>query len=83
MFSQGTTKLYFYCTAFPEVFRHAWLVNAGTEANEMAIELDRLATEKTHIIATLGWGHGNTPDTSVAGVTAIWRFFPIFDGRLL
>ncbi|MCL6575452.1 MAG: aminotransferase class III-fold pyridoxal phosphate-dependent enzyme [Kyrpidia sp.] len=66
----------------PGDLRHTYLVNAGTEANEMAIKLARLVTGKTHIIATLGGFHGKTLGSLSATGKGLYRepYLPLVPG---
>ncbi len=66
----------------PGDLRHSYLVNCGTEANEMALKLARLATGKKHFIATLNGFHGKTMGSLSASGKALYRepYFPLVPG---
>jgi len=66
----------------PGDLRHSYLVNGGTEANEMALKLARLATGKKHFISTLNGFHGKTLGSLSASGKALFRepYLPLVPG---
>ncbi len=66
----------------PGELRHSYLVNCGTEANEMALKLARLATGKKDFIATIGGFHGKTFGSLSATGKALFRepYLPLVPG---
>lgn len=66
----------------PGDLRHSYLVNGGTEANEMALKLARLATGKKHFISTLNGFHGKTLGSLSASGKAMFRepYLPLVPG---
>jgi putrescine aminotransferase len=74
------SKLLAYIT--PGDLQHAYLVNCGTEANEMAIKLARLATGKKCFISTEKGFHGKTIGSLSASGKAMFRepYMPLVPG---
>lgn len=66
----------------PGDLRHSYLVNGGTEANEMALKLARLATGKKHFVSTLNGFHGKTLGSLSASGKALFRepYLPLVPG---
>jgi putrescine aminotransferase len=66
----------------PGDLRHSYLVNCGTEANEMALKLARLSTGKKCIISTLNGFHGKTMGSLSASGKALFRepYLPLVPG---
>jgi putrescine aminotransferase len=66
----------------PGDLRHSYLVNCGTEANEMALKLARLATGKQHFVSTLNGFHGKTMGSLSASGKALFRepYLPLVPG---
>ncbi|MCY0882067.1 MAG: aminotransferase class III-fold pyridoxal phosphate-dependent enzyme, partial [Firmicutes bacterium] len=66
----------------PGDLQHTYLVNAGTEANEMALKLARLATGKQWFIATENGFHGKTMGSLSATGKAVFRhpYLPLVPG---
>lgn len=66
----------------PGELRHSYLVNGGTEANEMALKLARLATGKTHFVSALNGFHGKTMGSLSASGKALFRepYLPLVPG---
>ncbi|MFD0693522.1 putrescine aminotransferase [Paenibacillus sp. GCM10027628] len=74
------SKLVAYIT--PGDLQHSYLVNCGTEANEMAIKLARLATGKKWFISTENGFHGKTLGSLSASGKAKFRepYLPLVPG---
>lgn len=66
----------------PGDLQHSYLVNCGTEANEMALKLARLATGKKWIIATRQGFHGKTMGSLSATGKGYYRepYLPLVPG---
>lgn len=66
----------------PGDLQHTYLVNAGTEANEMALKLARLATGKTWFISTEKGFHGKTMGSLSATGKGLYRkpYLPLVPG---
>ena len=66
----------------PGDLRHSYLVNSGTEANEMALKLARLATGKKCFISTVDGFHGKTMGSLSATGKAMFRepYLPLVGG---
>jgi len=66
----------------PGELRHSYLVNCGTEANEMALKLARLATGKQHFISTINGFHGKTFGSLSASGKGTFRepYLPLVPG---
>ncbi|MCY0878271.1 MAG: aminotransferase class III-fold pyridoxal phosphate-dependent enzyme [Firmicutes bacterium] len=66
----------------PGDLQHSYLVNAGTEANEMALKLARLATGKTWFISTEKGFHGKTMGSLSATGKGLYRkpYLPLVPG---
>ncbi|MCY0908881.1 MAG: aminotransferase class III-fold pyridoxal phosphate-dependent enzyme [Sulfobacillus thermotolerans] len=66
----------------PGDLQHSYLVNAGTEANEMALKLARLATGKKHFIAMEKGFHGKTMGSLSATGKGLFRqpYLPLVPG---
>ncbi|MCL5115966.1 MAG: aminotransferase class III-fold pyridoxal phosphate-dependent enzyme [Firmicutes bacterium] len=66
----------------PGDLQHTYLVNAGTEANEMALKLARLATGKTWFISTEKGFHGKTMGSLSATGKGVYRkpYLPLVPG---
>jgi putrescine aminotransferase len=66
----------------PGDLQHSYLVNAGTEANEMALKLARLATGKKCFIATEKGFHGKTMGSLSATGKGVYRtpYLPLVPG---
>jgi putrescine aminotransferase len=66
----------------PGDLQHSYLVNAGTEANEMALKLARLATGKKCFIATEKGFHGKTMGSLSATGKGTYRapYLPLVPG---
>ncbi|MGC5327531.1 aminotransferase class III-fold pyridoxal phosphate-dependent enzyme [Brevibacillus sp. SYSU BS000544] len=74
------SKLVAYIT--PGDLQHSYLVNCGTEANEMALKLARLATGKKYFISTERGFHGKTMFSLSASGKALFRepYHPLVPG---
>lgn len=74
------SKLIAYIT--PGDLQHSYLVNCGTEANEMALKLARLATGKKYFISTENGFHGKTLGSLSASGKAKFRepYLPLVPG---
>ncbi|MFD0620546.1 aminotransferase class III-fold pyridoxal phosphate-dependent enzyme [Paenibacillus sp. GCM10027629] len=74
------SKLVAYIT--PGDLQHSYLVNCGTEANEMAIKLARLATGKKYFITMENGFHGKTLGSLSASGKAKFRepYLPLVPG---
>ncbi|MGO0061440.1 putrescine aminotransferase [Brevibacillus fluminis] len=74
------SKLLAYIT--PGDLQHSYLVNCGTEANEMALKLARLATGKKCFISTEKGFHGKTMFSLSASGKATFRepYHPLVPG---
>ncbi|QQE73692.1 putrescine aminotransferase [Brevibacillus composti] len=74
------SKLVAYIT--PGDLQHSYLVNCGTEANEMALKLARLATGKKYFISTEKGFHGKTMFSLSASGKATFRepYMPLVPG---
>ncbi|MED4909257.1 putrescine aminotransferase [Brevibacillus centrosporus] len=74
------SKLVAYIT--PGDLQHCYLVNCGTEANEMALKLARLATGKTYFISTEKGFHGKTMGSLSASGKGTFRepYLPLVPG---
>ena len=74
------SKLVAYIT--PGDLQHSYLVNCGTEANEMALKLARLATGKKYFISTEKGFHGKTFGSLSASGKAVFRepYLPLVPG---
>lgn len=74
------SKLVAYIT--PGDLQHSYLVNCGTEANEMAIKLARLATGKKYFITFEKGFHGKTMGSLSASGKATFRepYLPLVPG---
>ncbi|WP_257351062.1 putrescine aminotransferase [Pseudalkalibacillus decolorationis] len=74
------SKLVAYIT--PGDLQHTYLVNCGTEANEMALKLARLSTGKKWFISTIGGFHGKTFGSLSASGKAMFRepYLPLVPG---
>ncbi|MGM9985839.1 MAG: putrescine aminotransferase [Bacillaceae bacterium] len=66
----------------PGDLQHTYLVNCGTEANEMALKLARLATGKKYFISTVNGFHGKTLGSLSASGKAMFRepYMPLVPG---
>lgn len=66
----------------PGDLQHTYLVNSGTEANEMALKLARLATGKKHFISTEKGFHGKTFGSLSATGKGLYRtpYLPLVPG---
>lgn len=66
----------------PGDLQHTYLVNCGTEANEMALKLARLATGKKYFISTVNGFHGKTMGSLSASGKAMFRepYMPLVPG---
>lgn len=66
----------------PGDLRHSYLVSSGTEANEMALKLARLATGKKGFIATEKGFHGKTMGSLSATGKGLFRqpYLPLVPG---
>jgi putrescine aminotransferase len=66
----------------PGDLQHSYLVNCGTEANEMALKLARLATGKKYFISTEKGFHGKTFGSLSASGKATFRepYLPLVPG---
>ncbi|KIL37280.1 putrescine--2-oxoglutarate aminotransferase [Cohnella kolymensis] len=66
----------------PGDLQHSYLVNCGTEANEMALKLARLATGKKYFITMEGGFHGKTLGSLSASGKAMFRepYLPLVPG---
>ena len=66
----------------PGDLQHTYLVNAGTEANEMALKLARLATGKKWFISTEKGFHGKTFGSLSATGKGVYRtpYLPLVPG---
>ncbi len=66
----------------PGDLQHSYMVNAGTEANEMALKLARLATGKTWFISTEKGFHGKTMGSLSATGKGLYRtpYLPLVPG---
>lgn len=66
----------------PGDLQHSYLVNAGTEANEMALKLARLATGKKWFISTEKGFHGKTMGSLSATGKGLFRqpYLPLVPG---
>jgi putrescine aminotransferase len=74
------SKLLAYIT--PGDLQHSYLVNCGTEANEMALKLARLATGKKYFITFEKGFHGKTMGSLSASGKATFRepYLPLVPG---
>lgn len=74
------SKLVAYIT--PGDLQHSYLVNCGTEANEMALKLARLATGKKYFISTEKGFHGKTFGSLSASGKGTFRepYLPLVPG---
>ncbi len=74
------SKLVAYIT--PGDLQHTYLVNCGTEANEMALKLARLATGKKWFISTEKGFHGKTMGSLSASGKGLFRepYLPLVPG---
>ncbi|GED67002.1 putrescine aminotransferase [Brevibacillus reuszeri] len=74
------SKLVAYIT--PGDLQHSYLVNCGTEANEMALKLARLATGKKYFISTEKGFHGKTMGSLSASGKGTFRepYVPLVPG---
>ncbi|MDR7316510.1 putrescine aminotransferase [Brevibacillus nitrificans] len=74
------SKLVAYIT--PGDLQHCYLVNCGTEANEMALKLARLATGKKYFISTEKGFHGKTMGSLSASGKGTFRepYLPLLPG---
>lgn len=74
------SKLVAYIT--PGDLQHSYLVNCGTEANEMALKLARLATGKKYFISTERGFHGKTLFSLSASGKSTFRepYMPLVPG---
>ncbi|GAB7388903.1 putrescine aminotransferase [Bacillaceae bacterium] len=74
------SKLVAYMT--PGDLQHSYLVNCGTEANEMALKLARLSTGKKWFISTVKGFHGKTMFSLSASGRALFRepYMPLVPG---
>jgi len=74
------SKLVAYIT--PGDLQHSYLVNCGTEANEMALKLARLATGKKCVISTERGFHGKTLFSLSASGKSTFRepYMPLVPG---
>lgn len=66
----------------PGDLQMSYLVNCGTEANEMALKLARLSTGKKHFISTINGFHGKTLGSLSASGKALFRepYMPLLQG---
>ncbi|WP_400162011.1 putrescine aminotransferase [Brevibacillus sp. TJ4] len=66
----------------PGDLQHSYLVNCGTEANEMALKLARLATGKKYFISMEKGFHGKTMGSLSASGKAMFRepYMPLVPG---
>lgn len=66
----------------PGDLQHSYMVNAGTEANEMALKLARLATGKKWFISTEKGFHGKTMGSLSATGKGLYRtpYLPLVPG---
>lgn len=74
------SKLVAYIT--PGDLQHSYLVNCGTEANEMALKLARLSTGKKYFISTERGFHGKTFGSLSASGKSTFRepYLPLVPG---
>ena len=68
----------------PELLSKVFFVNSGTEANENAMKIARMLTERTKIISFEGAFHGRTPGSLAAGGLAKYSqgVAPMLDGHV-
>ncbi|HSE36599.1 MAG TPA: aspartate aminotransferase family protein [Blastocatellia bacterium] len=68
----------------PEPLTKAFFVNSGTEANENAMKIARMLTDRTRIISFEGGFHGRTPGSVAATGLAKYRenISPLLEGHV-
>ena len=68
----------------PEPIKKAFFVNSGTEANENAMKIARMLTDRTRIISFEGGFHGRTPGSVSATGLAKYRenVSPLLEGHV-
>ena len=63
----------------PDALTKAFFCNSGTEANENAMRMARMATGREKIVTFTGGFHGRTADSISATLDGKYRIFLIFD----